>query len=144
MKFAYDDLLVGTAAEYLVCADLMLMGYPAFRADQGASYDIACDADGRLIRLQVKSTRTARRYPQERQQHIVGYTWSFRQGKRGVRKYDVSALDAVAFVALDTQQIAYVAAAKCPITFQIPVNGHTRSTRTFDDFNFNEILECAL
>ena len=51
------DLAAGTAAEHLVCADLLLCGYRAFLADQNCAYDIAVDVAGRLIRIQVKAQR---------------------------------------------------------------------------------------
>ena len=51
------DLAAGTAAEHLVCADLLLQGYVAYLTDQNAAYDIVADKDGHLIRVQVKATR---------------------------------------------------------------------------------------
>lgn len=141
MKLGYADLLIGTAAEYLVCADLMLMGYPAFRSDQGCPYDIAVDVGHRLIRLQVKSTRSARTFPQQKQRHITGYSWGSRQGKGARRACNPAHFDIIAFVALDTRQVAYVPSAKVKQTFQIPITGHTRSTRSFVDYQFLPCLE---
>ena len=81
------DLDVGTAGEHLVCADLLLGGYVAFRADQNCAYDVAVDLGGRLIRLQVKSTRAVKPIPQ-RETESLAYQWHVRRaGKGGRRNY---------------------------------------------------------
>lgn len=138
MKAAYADLIVGTAAEYLVCADLLLGGYSAFRADQACAYDVAVDMGAHLIRVQVKSTRQPRQYPQQGQSHITGYTWHCRHGKGAMRGYQATAFDVLALVALDTRQIAYLPAAKVRQTIQIPVSGMLKQPRRagFDGLTF--------
>lgn len=46
----------GTAAEYIVAADLMLKGYsPYWPSLENTECDLVVDIDGRLIRVQVKS-----------------------------------------------------------------------------------------
>ena len=69
------DLAAGAAGEHLVCADLLMLGYRAFLADQNCPYDVAVDVGGRLIRIQVKSTRKAKALPQ-RAGHFPAYMWS--------------------------------------------------------------------
>ena len=54
---AVTDLAVGLAAEHLVCCELLLKGYTAFRTDQVYPYDIAVMVDRRLLRVQVEATR---------------------------------------------------------------------------------------
>lgn len=103
-----NDLAAGAAGEHLVCADLLLQGYRAFLADQNCPYDVAVDAGGRLIRIQVKSTRKARSIPQ-RVGHFPAYMWHIRRaGKGGARVYAKGEFDLLALVALDVQKIAYL------------------------------------
>lgn len=136
-----DDLSAGLAGEHLVCADLLRQGFSAFRAEQNCAYDVGVDLGSRLIRLQVKSTRAPRRYPQERQQHITGYVWGIRQGKRGVRAYAVGSVDGFALVALDTFQIAYLRPEQAKQTFQIPVAGsRTGRGKRFEEFPFDGLI----
>ena len=103
-----SDLQVGKAGEYLVCADLILRGYIAFPSEQGLSYDVVVDIDGKLLRGQVKTTRTIRSVPQ-RKAFTPAYLFHIRRcGKGGRRSYDGTELDFMALVALDTKMIAYI------------------------------------
>jgi hypothetical protein len=132
-----DNLTVGTAGEYIVCADLLLEGYSAFRADQAAPYDVAVDVGSRLIRVQVKSTRAPRNYPQQRQQHICGYAWNTRSGKGARRALKTEAVDVIALVALDVRKVAYVPCHLARQTMQIHVTGHkTSGVRSFESSTF--------
>src|SRR6266704_3397833 len=113
------DLEVGTAGEHLVCADLLLSGLTAFRTDQNCAYDIAVDLDGRLVRLQVKSTRSPKPIPQ-RESVILAYQWHVRRRGRGnARKYDEGDFDLLALVGLDIRQVAYLAPSFLRTTVQI-------------------------
>src|SRR5688572_16056651 len=81
------DLAVGTAAEHLVCFDLLMAGYRAFLSDQNCPYGVAVEIDGRLVRVQVKATRQAKPTPQ-RVEHVPSYQWHVRRaGKGGARLY---------------------------------------------------------
>lgn len=103
-----SDLDVGTAGEHLVCADLLLAGFRAFRADQNCPYDVAVDLGGRLVRLQVKSTREPRPIGQ-RQEPILAYHFHVRRaGKGGRRRYGADDFDLLALVGLDVRQVAYM------------------------------------
>jgi hypothetical protein len=103
-----EDLEVGKAAEHLVVADLILGGFRAYLSDQGLPYDVVIDMDGRLLRLQVKSTRTLRAVPQ-RAVHTPGYLFHCRRaGKKGRRRYSEREFDLLALVALDVRAIAYM------------------------------------
>ncbi|WP_162240739.1 group I intron-associated PD-(D/E)XK endonuclease [Leifsonia sp. Leaf264] len=119
---AIDDTTAGTAAEHLVCADLLLSGYSAFPADQTRPYDVVVDVGGRMLRVQVKSTRYAKPLPQ-RQAEILAYHWhprrrSSRTNQTRPRTYGAE-FDVLAVVALDSQQIAYLPASQATQTIQI-------------------------
>lgn len=102
------DLAAGAAGEHLVCADLLLQGYRAFLSDQNCPYDVAVDVGGRMIRIQVKSTRQAKALPQ-RAGHHPAYMWHVRRaGKGGARTYSDGEFDLLALVALDCRRIAYL------------------------------------
>ena len=118
------DLAAGAAGEHLVCADLLMLGYRAFLSDQNCPYDVAVDVGGRLIRIQVKSTRKAKAAPQ-RAGHFPAYMWHVRRaGKGGARVYEDGEFDLLALVALDARKIAYLPPSKQTQTIHI---------RTHDD-----------
>ena len=103
-----NALDIGKAAEHLVCADLLTLGYQAFLSEQGLAYDVIVDIDGRLIRVQVKGTVGLRAIPQ-RAAYTPAYLWHVRRaGKGGRRVYRENEFDMLALVALDTKQIAYM------------------------------------
>jgi hypothetical protein len=135
------DLAAGTAAEHLVCADLLLAGYRAFLADQNCPYDVAVELAGRLIRVQVKATRQPRKIPQ-RVEHRSAYLFHTRRsGKRGQRRYAADAFDVLALVALDVRRIAYVPFLGLVDTIFIRIpdvayGGKNGVGRQFDDLTF--------
>ncbi len=133
------DLAAGTAAEHIVCADLLLGGWRAFMADQNCPYDIAVEIDGRLIRVQVKATRQPRSIPQ-RAEHIPAYMWFVRRaGKGGRRVYGDDEFDMLALVALDIRRIAYLPPSKLRQTVHIRPPG-TSGKRQFDSYSFRRAL----
>tara|TARA_R110000850_G_scaffold266703_1_gene397221 strand:+ start:86 stop:682 length:597 start_codon:yes stop_codon:yes gene_type:complete len=119
-----SDLKIGVAGEYLVCADLILSGYDAFKTEQGMPYDIVLDVDGALIKVQVKTTRAAKEIPQ-RKTSIPAYIFNIgTNGKGGKRKkYDSNQVDLFALVCLDTKSIAYLPHVDCKSTmnFRVPL-----------------------
>jgi hypothetical protein len=139
------DLAAGTAAEHLVCADLLLSGWRAFLADQNCPYDVAVDLGERLFRIQVKSTRAPRSIPQ-RQVHIPAYMWHVRRaGKRGQRTYSRDEFDLLALVALDIRRIAYMPPSNTLQTVHIrppeaPQRGRAIRGKQFEDFPFERAL----
>lgn len=134
------DLAAGTAAEHLVCADLLLSDYRAFLADQNCPYDVAVDLGGRLVRLQVKATRQQRPIPQ-RSEHIPAYMWHVRRaGKGGRRVYETGAFDLLALVALDIRQTAYLPPSDHRQTVHIRPPG-TVGGKQFADFPFSRAVE---
>ena len=104
-----NDLQIGKAGEYLVCADLILKGHIAFPSEQGLSYDVVADINGKLIKIQVKTTRKSKYIPQ-RKSPIPAYIFHIGiNGKRGRRKkYAKGSVDLFALVAIDTKRIAYI------------------------------------
>jgi hypothetical protein len=144
------DLELGKAAEHLVVADLILQGRRAYLTDQGLPYDVVVDIDGRLLRIQVKSTRCQKAIPQ-RKYTTPGYLFSVRRaGKGGKRLYSAADFDLVALVALDIRMIAYLPfdeAIKQTIYLR-PV-GHQPSAnatrlRNIDGFPFDRALTAVV
>lgn len=104
-----SDLQIGKAGEYLVCADLILNGYVAFPSEQGLPFDVVFDYKGRLLKVQVKTTRNYRDRLQ-RTSPIPSYTFNIGSNGRLNRrkKYETSQVDIFALVVLDTRAIAYL------------------------------------
>jgi hypothetical protein len=133
------DLAAGTAAEHLVCADLLLGGWRAFLADQNCPHDIAVEINGRLIRVQVKATRQQRAIPQNAA-HTPAYMWHVRRaGKAGARTYAVDDFDLLALVALDIRRIAYLPPSEHRQTIHIRPPG-SAGGKQFDDYPFTRAL----
>jgi len=110
MNAEISDLAAGKAGEYLVCADLALQGHIAFLSEQGLPYDVVADIEGRLFKLQVKTTRSIRSVSQ-RAGDASGYLFHVgRCGKGGRGRYGASDVDLFALVALDSKTIGYVKA----------------------------------
>lgn len=109
-----SDLDVGRAAEHIVCAELILLGYRAYLSDQGLPYDIVVDLEGRLVRVQVKGTRSLKSVPQ-RAIHTPAYLFHCkRAGKGGRRLYGADEFDVLALVALDIKVAAYMPVIEVP------------------------------
>lgn len=103
------DMQAGKAGEYLVCADLILKGFIAYPSEQGLPYDVVLDCDGRLLKIQVKSTRGLRKLCQ-RANAIDAYQFNIkRRGKYNSKRTSDKSCDIFALVALDSREIGYVA-----------------------------------
>ena len=98
------ELQQGMAAEHLVAAHLILQGYPAHIASAGSPYDVIAEAEHRLWRVQVRSTRIPR---SNRHYRKPVYRFSLRRGKGG-HQCSGEGVDVYAFVALDINTIAYL------------------------------------
>lgn len=117
-------LAVGKAAEYLVCADLLLNGIPAFPSDQGLPYDVVAEVGGLLVRIQVKATRTAKNVSSAGRAARLAYSWNVRQnGRSGRQRLSKAQCDVVALVALDIRAIAYLPIEDCGTTIQLVAPG---------------------
>lgn len=104
-----NDLQIGKAGEYLVCADLILNGFIAFPSEQGLPFDVVLNNKGKLLKVQVKTTRGPKYIPQ-RKTDISAYIFHIgNNGKMNRRKkYDSNQVDLFALVALDSKRIAYI------------------------------------
>lgn len=137
---AVTELAIGTAGEHVVCADLLLQGYMAFMSDQNCAYDVVAEVDGRLVRIQVKTTLAAKLTPQRRA-HIKSYQWNVRRaGKLGARVYGDDEFDLLALVGLDIRRVAYLPPSKTKQTILIRPLGAGKSGRHFDDFPFDRAV----
>lgn len=140
---------IGTAAEYLVLADLLLAGVRAFPTAPGLPYDIVAEVDGRLIRIQVKSTQAPRAVPDRPGSGDSYFFWCRRAGKGGKRRIGNDEFDLLALVALDIRQIAYLPitdAVRTTICLRAPGHrsGHANKARgDIDQLPFAEAV-CAL
>lgn len=102
-----DDLQIGKVGEYLVCADLILKGHVAYPSEQGLAYDVVADVDGKLIRIQVKTTRG----PVQKEEDFSTFVYVFnvrRCGKGGRKRLTEKDTDLIALVALDSGIIGYL------------------------------------
>lgn len=103
-----NDLQCGKAGEYLVCADLIIHGFIAFLSEQGLPFDVVMEYNGRLLKVQVKTTRGLRNVPQ-RKIKVDGYIFNIkRRGKDNRNKTDSSTCHLFALVCLDTKEIGYL------------------------------------
>jgi hypothetical protein len=103
-----SDLQIGKAGEYLVCADLILQGHIAFPSEQGLPYDVVFEYKGRLLKVQVKTTRTSKDIPQ-RKISVKGYIFNIKRcGKRNLQQTTPESCDIFALVALDSHAIGYI------------------------------------
>jgi len=100
------ELSIGRAGQYLVLADLLLKGVEAFETGEGVGYDVVVDLNGKLIKLQVKTTKKKRALAQS--SHPIYFFHIKRAGKNGARFYQVGDFDAFALVALDIRQAFYL------------------------------------
>lgn len=144
-------LLIGRAAEHLVCADLLLGGISTMLSEQGMPFDLIADVRGRLFRIQVKGTLRARRMRPGAAPDCWAYVWPVKsRGKNntGARLSELHC-DLVALVALDIRMVAYLPVRVASQTVQLrgpgALDGAKRRngwgwTRTVDQFPFSEAI----
>lgn len=106
MSMISKELSIGRAGQYLVLADLLLKGVETFGTGEGTNYDVVADDNGKLIRIQVKTTQQ----PRILRTHAnpIYFYHLKRTGKNGSRFYKVGDFDAFALVALDIRQVFYL------------------------------------
>lgn len=116
------DLQVGVAGEYLACCDLTIKGFVAYPTQQGLPYDVLLDIDGKLLKVQVKTTTEPRKI-QQRSKETVAYIFGVkRHGKRNDSVYGLSDVDVFALVCLDTMKVGYVKNCDMPSTMNLRVD----------------------
>jgi len=107
------NIEIGTAAEMIVCADLILCGHRAFLSSQGLPYDVVLDIGTRLLRVTVKGTLAAAVRP-AREASRVCYQFAalrskrLKTGRSVTWAYTSNDADVFAFVALDRRIVGYV------------------------------------
>lgn len=109
---------LGAAGEHIVCADILLSGRNAFFAGAALPFDLVIDDGGRLARVAVKSTLSARKRP-AREANRICYQFAVTRsrrlhtGKTDARPYSSSDVDIIAFCALDVRCVAYCHISEC-------------------------------
>ncbi len=145
---------IGSAGEYIVCADLILQGYRAFPSAQGLPYDVVAEIDGALIRVAVKSTLAPRSRPARERSRIcyqfnVGRTRRRSTGQTDHRAYDPADIDLVALCALDSRRVAYCSFVECARAMHIDAPGEQegeiayvtgRQRKTFAQYTLDRAL----
>lgn len=117
-----SDLMIGVAGEHLVCFDLITRGFTCFMTEQGLPYDVIADINGKLVKVQVKTTRTHSETPQ-RKNHYPAYLFNVRRcGKGGRKLYEENDVDLFAVVCVETRQVGYVSADRMPSTLSVRVD----------------------
>jgi len=100
------ELNIGRAGQYLVLADLLLKNIQAYDTAEGASYDVVADDNGKLIRIQVKTTQKIRVIRDNA--NPIYFFHIKRSGKTGAKFYNQNDFDVFALVALDIKKVFYL------------------------------------
>ncbi len=117
-----NELQIGKAGEYMVCADLILKGFIAFPSEQGLPYDVLLDNGNKLLKVQVKTTTAPRIVPQRAVESRMYIFNIKRHGKNNIRRYGHDEVDLFALVCLDTLKVGYIPAGDMPNTINIRVD----------------------
>lgn len=107
-KYTSNEMQIGKAGEYLVCADLIMKGFVAYPSEQGLPYDVVLDTGNRLLKVQVKTTSGPKKTPQ-RNTETYSYIFDLSRhgsGNKGI--YQENEADIFALVTLDTKNVGYV------------------------------------
>jgi len=103
-----SDMQIGKAGEYLVCADLIMKGYIAYPSEQGLPYDVVLDVGGKLVKVQVKTTRGYKQKPQSVNNNMT-YAFNVKRcGKNNKGEHTEDSCHIFALVALDEKIIGYM------------------------------------
>jgi len=116
------ELQIGKAGEHLVCCDLIMQGYNSFLADQGLPFDVLVESNGKIKRIQIRTTQRLRSY--DRAKDI--YRFQLRRAKGSKSRIMEIEVDYFAFVALDIKEVAYI-----PISQMKAKSGKVKQTMDF-------------
>lgn len=117
-----NELQIGKAGEYIVCADLIMKGLIAYPSEQGLPYDVVIDSGRHLLKCQVKTTSGPRKIPQ-RNKETLAYIFNVkRHGKGNNKRYSLDDVDVFALVELEGRTVAYIENAKMPETINLRVD----------------------
>ena len=118
-----NDMQIGKAGEYLVCADLITKGYIAYPSEQGLPYDVVLDAGSKLLKVQVKTTRASKAVPQ-RKEPVPCYQFNVGLNGKGNKRseYGINDVDMFAVVSLDNKIIGYLPSddVRTTMNFRVP------------------------
>lgn len=136
----------GRAGEHLVCADILSRGYECFIAEGRLPYDVVADINGRMVRIQVKTTAGIKSCPQ-RKNYTPVYMWNARKYGKGSRhSYERTDADLVAYVALDRSVIAYRTSERIAQSTILRISDYrdryqSKSGGFVEDFPFEKAIE---
>jgi len=117
-----NELQIGKAGEYIVCADLILKGLIAYPSEQGLPYDVVVDTGKKILKVQVKTSSEPRKIPQ-RAKDSYAYIFNIkRHGKNKKSIYSKTEVDIFALVALDIRKVIYLENSKMPTTVNFRVD----------------------
>jgi len=117
-----NELQIGKAGEYMVCADLILKGLIAYPSEQGLPYDVVIDNGKKLLKCQVKTTLKPRIVLQ-RKKETSAYIFNIkRHGKYNDSIYGLTEVDLFALVCLDTRLVGYLKNDEMPSTINLRVD----------------------
>lgn len=134
-----NELQIGKAGEYIVCADLIMKGLIAFPSEQGLPYDIIIDTGFKMLRCQVKTTEKPR-VIQQRKKETKAYIFNIkRHGVGGLKRYESNEVDLFALVELETRTVVYLKPKDMPDTLNIRVD-YLKGTY-YDEKGLKDFLE---
>lgn len=117
-----NEMQIGKAGEYFVCADLISKGYICFPSEQGLPYDVILDTGDRLYKVQVKTTQKAKNIPQ-RKTSIPAYIFNIKRcGKGNLKRINNKDVDLFALVSLEDRIVGYLPnrSVKQTMNFRVP------------------------
>jgi hypothetical protein len=135
-----------TAAEHLVCADIILAGHSASLVGPTMRYDVLADVNNKLIRIQVKATSGFREVPGRPGSSQTYIFYCRRAGVKKNRLIKDDEFDVLALVAMDRKQIAYVVMNKNVLqTIHLrvagsPKNHGNKTWDNIDEYPFSRVL----
>jgi hypothetical protein len=91
------------AGEYLVAFEFVIRGLDVTIAAEGLPYDLLVDADGHIIRVQVKTSSS----PADDGRYSFNTMRCSHKGAKKSRRYTEKDVDLFAFVAADVRQIVF-------------------------------------
>ena len=104
-----DYQMIGLAAQYLTCCDLITKGLIAYPVAEGLPYDAVIDGIHKFLKVQVKTCWKPVSGKNESNIN-KNYIFNFQHGRGKYRKdsYEDDEADIFALVALDTRKVGYV------------------------------------
>lgn len=120
-------------AEFLVAADLSLAGHLCSVAAEGLPYDVLVDMDGRIVRVQVKSTARSRAGNTPNAMDRYEFEVLRSGGKAGkdqrIKSRYISGVDVFALVAVDLRLVIYRSAVDVPRNIRIRAPKFTKEAQ---------------